>query len=86
MFELCLKHLWVSHLCFVVQRRLQDELPMGRVSAAAEASNVLLQLHLAARGAMAFLRSGAMGNRVELSKRLNVCIVQVHTRYSPYMG
>lgn len=30
---------------------------MGRVSAAAEASNVLLQLHLAARGAMAFLRS-----------------------------
>jgi len=44
-------------------RRLQDELPMGRVSAAAEASNVLLQLHLAARGAMAFLRREGQGHR-----------------------
>ena len=42
-------------------RRLQDELPIHRVSAAAEASTpALLQLHLAVRGAMAFLRPWPM--------------------------
>jgi len=45
-------------------RRLQDELPIHRVSAAAEASTpALLQLHLAVRGAMAFLRREGQGHR-----------------------
>eukprot|EP00913_Durusdinium_trenchii_P033462 g31328.t1 len=37
-------------------RRLHEELPMGRVAAAAEASGSPLQLHLAVKGALAFLR------------------------------
>eukprot|EP00927_Polykrikos_kofoidii_P043775 TRINITY_DN37869_c0_g1_i1.p1 TRINITY_DN37869_c0_g1~~TRINITY_DN37869_c0_g1_i1.p1 ORF type:complete len:919 (+),score=170.81 TRINITY_DN37869_c0_g1_i1:50-2806(+) len=41
-------------------RRLHDELPMARVAAAAEAAGTL-QLHLAARGALVFLRREGQG-------------------------
>ena len=44
-------------------KRLHEELPMGRVAAAAEASGTPLQLHLATKGALAFLRREGQGHR-----------------------
>ena len=44
-------------------KRLHEELPMGRVAAAAEASGTPLQLHLAVKGALAFLRREGQGHR-----------------------
>ncbi|CAE7348595.1 tuf1 [Symbiodinium sp. CCMP2456] len=44
-------------------KRLHDELPMGRVAAAAETSGTPLQLHLSAKGALAFLRREGQGHR-----------------------
>lgn len=44
-------------------RRLHEELPMGRVAAAAEASNAPLQLHLASKGALGFLRREGQGHK-----------------------
>lgn len=70
-------------------KRLHDELPMGRVAAAAETSQTPLQLHLSAKGALAFLRREGQGHREQngahtLSLILPASVKGSHERPMPF--
>lgn len=70
-------------------KRLHDELPMGRVAAAAETSGTPLQLHLSAKGALAFLRREGQGHREQngphtLSLTLPASVKGSHERPMPF--
>eukprot|EP00931_Biecheleriopsis_adriatica_P061012 TRINITY_DN36666_c0_g1_i1.p1 TRINITY_DN36666_c0_g1~~TRINITY_DN36666_c0_g1_i1.p1 ORF type:complete len:760 (-),score=142.32 TRINITY_DN36666_c0_g1_i1:8-1945(-) len=61
-------------------KRLHEELPMGRVAAAADASGQPLLMHLAASGALSFLRREGQGHREPSGSKVLTLVLPTSVR------